>query len=56
MREHISFNDRELDIISKESGLSKLELVGLIGIMNQFTYSRERIRQYEEDERMGKFI
>lgn len=56
LRARIEFTDRELDLIAKESNLSKLEIIGIISIMNRFAYSDEQIARYEHDEMMGRNI
>lgn len=56
LRPKIHFNEQELDIISEKSCLSRLEILGLLEIMNQFTYSDEHIKRYEYDEMMGRHV
>ena len=52
----IWFDDFTLAKICKDTGLSKLELMGVIAAMNKYTYSAEQIKKREEDERMGRDI
>lgn len=56
MRPKIWFYEHEFERICKQSGLSELELLGLIELMNQFTYSQEAIDEWNYDERMGRHI
>lgn len=55
-RPRIEFTDGEMTIISRESGMSKLELAGLLSIMNRFTRSDEALRAWDHDEMMGRHI
>ena len=52
----IWFDDFTLAKICKDTGLSKLELMGVIAAMNKYTYSAEQIKKREEDERMGRDV
>lgn len=56
MLPRIEFNEPTLKKISEDTGLSKLELLGVIAAMNKHTYSAAQIKQRAEDERMGRDI
>ena len=56
LRPKIWFTEHELGKMAKDSGLSKLALLGLIELMNQYTYSDELIAVYKRDEDMGRHI
>jgi hypothetical protein len=56
MRPRIQFTDWEIDQLVNITGLSKLEIVGVIAAMNRFTQSDEAIARWEHDEAMGRHI
>ena len=49
----IMFSDWTLDQIAKETGLSKLELLGIIAVMNKHTLTSEQIKKRERESDMG---
>jgi hypothetical protein len=53
MAENIVLTDRELNEVSRQAGLSKLEILGVIGIVNTMrSDSRASARRSEEFERI----
>jgi hypothetical protein len=46
--QRIEFSDFTLEKIAKDTGLSKLELMGVIAAMNKHTLSAEQIRRNEQ--------
>jgi hypothetical protein len=52
MAENIVLTDRELNEVSRQAGLSKLEILGVIGIVNTMrSTGRDVARRAEEHER-----
>ncbi len=56
MRPRIKFDDYEMKQIAKDTGLSKLELMGVIAAMNRFTHSIAVVERWNHDEMMGRHI
>jgi hypothetical protein len=52
----LRFTDYQLQEIAKDTGLSKLELLGVIAAMNKHLPTSEQLKRREEDERMGRDI
>lgn len=52
----IQFSDYQLERISKDTGLSKLELMGVIAAMNKHTLSPEQIKRRDEADARGDDI
>jgi hypothetical protein len=59
MNAQLNLPDSMIESIAKEAGMSKLEIQGVIGLINKRLPSQrevaERQRRYDEDERMGRF-
>jgi hypothetical protein len=55
--DEIHFEDYEMKKIMEETGMKRLELLGIIAVMNRFHVPKmSRRRQYDEDERMGRNV
>ncbi len=52
----IRFSDYAMKQIMEDTGLSKLELLGVIAAMNKHTTTPEQIREYERAEARGDYI
>ena len=51
----IQFSDYHLQQIAKDTGLSKLELMGIIAAMNKYTLSPEQVKRRQEAEARGDY-
>lgn len=55
-RPEIYFNEHEINLLIDRTGLSKLELTGIIAEMNKFTYNAKDLARWNHDEAMGRHI
>lgn len=55
MMQTIRFSDDAMKQIMSDTGLSKLELLGVIAAMNRHTYTREQIKESERLDDLGGY-